>query len=61
MKPLNAQAVTAVDSHPALSQAAAKIFYSAATDTDPALFLTQAMPLASQALGGQLLAQAAGH
>jgi transcriptional regulator with GAF, ATPase, and Fis domain len=61
MKTLGSQAIIAVDTHPTLAQAAAKIFYWAATDTEPAIFLTQALPLACQALDGEFLALAGGQ
>ena len=61
MKTFVSQAVIAVDTHPNLAQAAAKIFYWAATDKDSAVFLTQALPWACQALDGEFLAIATGQ
>jgi Nif-specific regulatory protein len=40
---------------------AAKVFYWAASESDPAVFLRQALPVAAQALGGDYLAVAKGE
>lgn len=56
MKTINPQPVIAVDTHPSLAQAAAKLFYFAATGVDSAVFLTQSLPLVCQALEGEYLA-----
>ena len=56
MKIVIPQAVTSIETHPTLAQAAAKLFYSAASSVDSAVFLTQTLPLMCQALKGEYLA-----
>jgi Nif-specific regulatory protein len=53
--------LAALESHPALAETASKLFYWAAVEQDPAVFLRQALPLASQTLGGDYLALAKGE
>ncbi len=53
--------LAALESHPALAEAASKLFYWAAVDRDPAVFLRQALPLVAQVLGGDYLALAKGE
>src|SRR5262245_4908801 len=45
-----------LESHPALAEVASKLFYWAAAETDPAVFVRQALPLMAQSLGGEYLA-----
>ena len=56
MKIVIPQAVISIETHPTLAQAAAKLFYSAASSVDSAIFLTQTLPLVCQALEGEYLA-----
>ena len=48
--------LAALESHPALAEAASKLFYWAAVEGEPAVFLRQALPLVAQTLGGEYLA-----
>src|SRR5262245_17915890 len=45
-----------LESHPALAETASRLFYWAATESDAATFLRQALPLVAQTLGGEYLA-----
>jgi transcriptional regulator with GAF, ATPase, and Fis domain len=45
-----------LESHPALAETASRLFYWAATESDPADFLRQALPLVRQTLGGEYIA-----
>lgn len=49
-----------LETHPALAEASSKLFYWAAVEHDPTVFLRQALPLLSQTLGGEYLAIARG-
>jgi Nif-specific regulatory protein len=51
----------ALDSHPALAETASRIFYWAAAETDPDVFLRLALPLVCQTLGGDYLAVVQGE
>ena len=51
----------AIESHPALAETASKLFYWAASESDPAMYLRQALPLVSQTLGGEYLALVQGE
>ena len=53
--------LASLESHPALAECASKLFYWAASETDPAVFLRQALPLVGQTLGGDYLAIAKGE
>ena len=61
MSPGSSSELAALESHPALAEAASKLFYWAAIEQDPAVFLRQALPLAALALGGEYLAIAKGE
>lgn len=50
-----------LDSHPALAETASRLFYWAAVETEPAVFLRQALPLVCQTLGGEYLAVVQGE
>ena len=54
-------AIAGLDSHPALAETASKLFYWAAAEADPAVFLRQALPLVAQTLGGDYLALVKGE
>ncbi|MCI0358512.1 MAG: sigma-54-dependent Fis family transcriptional regulator [Planctomycetaceae bacterium] len=56
-----ASEIPSLDAHPALAEAASKLFYRAATEADPSEFLHQVLPALSQALGGEYLAIAKGE
>jgi len=45
-----------LESHPALAEAASKLFYWAASESEPDVFLRQALPLVAQTLGGEYVA-----
>ena len=53
--------LASLESHPALAETASKLFYWAATESDPSVFLRQALPLVGQTLGGDYLALAQGE
>ncbi len=53
--------VPTLDANPALAEAASKLFYWASSESDPAVYLRQALPLAAQTLGGDYLAIAKGE
>src|SRR5215208_4386019 len=57
----SASDVPSLDSHPALAEAASRLFYWAAIETDPAVFLRQALPLICQTLGGEYIAVVQGE
>jgi transcriptional regulator with GAF, ATPase, and Fis domain len=48
--------IQSLESHPALADAASRIFYWAAVEHDPVVFLRQSLPLLAQTLGGDYLA-----
>jgi Nif-specific regulatory protein len=50
-----------LESHPALAETASKLFYWAAVESEPTVFLRQALPLVAQTLGGEYLALARGE
>ncbi|MDX1944370.1 MAG: sigma-54-dependent Fis family transcriptional regulator [Pirellulaceae bacterium] len=50
-----------LESHPALAETASKLFFWAAAERDPALFLRQALPLVCQTLGGDYIALVRGE
>src|SRR5438067_6902135 len=56
MKTIDFKAFEAIQSEPKLAETAAKLFYLAATEPQSAVFLNQAMPQVSQALGAEFLA-----
>ena len=45
-----------LEQHPAWAESASRLFYWAAVETDPVAYLRQALPIASQTLGGDYLA-----
>jgi Nif-specific regulatory protein len=49
-------ALQSLEAHPALAEAASRLFFWAAQEADPAAFLRQAVPLVNQTLGGEYLA-----
>jgi hypothetical protein len=53
--------IAGLESHPALAETASKLFYWAAAEADPAVFLRQALPLVAQTLGGDYLALVKGE
>ena len=53
--------LASLESHPALAETASKLFYWAAMESDPAVFLRQALPLVGQTIGGDYLALAQGE
>jgi transcriptional regulator with GAF, ATPase, and Fis domain len=53
--------IARLEAHPALAETASKLFYWAATEKDPAVFLTLALPLVAQTLGGDYVALAKGE
>src|SRR5688572_19597527 len=57
----NTPDLIAIESHPALAETASKLFYWAASESDPALYLRQALPLVCQTLGGDYLALVQGE
>jgi transcriptional regulator with GAF, ATPase, and Fis domain len=56
-----AHELASLEAHPALAETASKLFYWAATEKDPGVFLTLALPLAAQTLGGDYVALAKGE
>src|SRR5262245_15071551 len=54
-------ALAGLESHPALAETASKLFFWAAIEIDPGVFLRQALPLVCQTLGGDYLALAQGE
>ncbi|MGI8980130.1 MAG: sigma 54-interacting transcriptional regulator [Pirellulaceae bacterium] len=61
MQSTTAKAVASIHIPPSLAETAAKLFYWAATEQQPAVFLSQAVPLVSHALGSDYLALAMGE
>jgi Nif-specific regulatory protein len=61
MSRTDSRAVPTLDANSALADAASKLFYWAASESDPTVFLRQALPLAAQCLGGEYLAVAKGE
>ena len=53
--------IARLEAHPALAETASKIVYWAATEKDPDVFLTLALPLVAQTLGGDYVALAKGE
>ncbi|HEX5105199.1 MAG TPA: sigma-54-dependent Fis family transcriptional regulator [Pirellulaceae bacterium] len=45
-----------LESHPALAETASRLFYWAASESDPAAYMRQALPVVVQNLGGEYLA-----
>jgi transcriptional regulator with GAF, ATPase, and Fis domain len=56
-----ASEIPSLEAHPALAEAASRLFYWAATEADPTAFLQQSLPAARQVLGGDYLAIAKGE
>jgi Nif-specific regulatory protein len=53
--------LASLEAHPALAETASQLFYAAATENSPAVFLKHSLPLVSQALGGEYLALVRGE
>lgn len=53
--------LASLEAHPALAETASQLFYAAASENSPAAFLKQALPLVSQALGGEYLSLVRGE
>ncbi len=53
--------LASLEAHPALAETASKIFFWAATEKDPAVYLTLSLPLVAQTLGGDYVALAKGE
>src|SRR5688500_6594677 len=61
MQPSIAKAVSTLQIHSSLAETAAKLFYWAAVEQQPAIFLSQSLLLVSLALGSDYLALAMGE
>jgi transcriptional regulator with GAF, ATPase, and Fis domain len=55
-KTITSSDLPSLEAHPALAETASRLFYWAATESDPATFLRLAVPLVCQTLGGDYLA-----
>jgi transcriptional regulator with GAF, ATPase, and Fis domain len=60
-KSTSAAELQALEAHPALAETASKLFYWASAESDPAVYLRQALPLLCQTLGGDYLALVRGE
>ena len=53
--------LSSLEAHPALAETASKLFYWAALERDPAVYLSLALPVVAQTLGGDYVALAQGE
>src|SRR4030095_4605407 len=59
--PAAGRGIPSLEAHPALAETASRLFYWAAVETEPAVYLRQAVPLVCQTLGGEYLAVVQGE